>query len=240
MGACLLAIDTASDEMALALVTPQGQSHTWLEPGGALASGRLLPALARLMSDAGLAWSALDAIAFGAGPGAFTGLRTACSVAQGLALGLDRPVLPIDSLMVVADDARSQADQAEAAVGRWWAAVDARMDEIYAAQYQWETSGWQTLQAPALYAWPALARLWQAAPPGRVAGNALTVFSQRLPLLTTQGWPQMHDRASALLRLARAAWQQGAATEAAQALPVYLRDKVALTTAERAAGHGRS
>ena len=113
----LLALDTATETMALALCTP-AQLRGQQEAGGALSSARLLPAIQALLADAGLALADLDAIAYGRGPGAFTGLRTACAVAQGLGFGANRPLLAIDSLMIVAEDARqhSGGDQ-------WWVAM---------------------------------------------------------------------------------------------------------------------
>src|SRR4051795_9258557 len=126
--ATLIAFDTATERMTIALrhgdrvVVHDGE-------GGARASATLLPAILALLDEAGIAIADLDAIAFGRGPGAFTGLRTACSVAQGLAFGAGKPVLPIDSLLVVAEAARGGAP-----AFRTWAAIDARMDQVYAAE----------------------------------------------------------------------------------------------------------
>jgi len=229
MTPCLLALDCATERLAVALVA--GERHWGAEEeGGARASQRVLPLAFELLDKAGLAVRDLDAVAFGRGPGAFTGLRTACSVAQGLALGIGCPVLPIESLLLAADDARAQAGGDD-----WWVAVDARMDEAYAAAYRWRVGGWHTVREPALWALPALAEAWRAEPPKRIAGNALLAFGARLPVAGAVRVDAAHDRAAALARLARQAWAQGAAIDAALALPLYLRDKVALTTAERAA-----
>src|ERR671938_374059 len=106
----LLAFDTATEQMSIALrVGPVQLVHE--SAGGALASAALIPSIMRLLADAGIGLHALDAIAFGRGPGAFTGLRTACAAAQGLALGAGLPVLPIDTLLAVAEDARGDAAQ---------------------------------------------------------------------------------------------------------------------------------
>jgi len=231
MDPCLLALDSSTDALALALHTPQGR---WQlnEPGGAAASARIVPAVRELLQQAGVGLAALDAIAFGAGPGAFTGLRTACAVAQGLAFGAGKPVLPLDSLQIVAEDAWGTAP---AAAGLHWVAVDARMDEAYAAAYNRTTDGgWSAAVAPALYTLPALAEAWQQHPPAAIAGNALAVFRGRLPSTGASCVPELSDRASALGRLARQAWRRGGAIDPALALPLYLRDKVALTTEERA------
>lgn len=231
MPACLLAIDSSTERLCLAL---QAGEHacTHEQSGGALASAQLLPQLVAMLADAGVAWQALDAVAFARGPGAFTGLRTACAVAQGLALGAGKPVLPIDSLMLVADDARGALEPAPADI---WVAMDARMGEVYAARYQWQRDAWQVLDAPALYELDALHARWQATPPAVVAGSALDAFGERLHTGAALRVPQEHDRPAALLRLAQAAWRSGAAVDAAEALPLYLRDKVASTTAEREA-----
>jgi tRNA threonylcarbamoyladenosine biosynthesis protein TsaB len=231
MDPCLLALDSSTDALALALHTAQGRWHV-NEAGGAAASARIVPAARALLSQAGIGLPALDAIAFGAGPGAFTGLRTACAVAQGLAFGAVKPVLALDSLMIVAEDAWGlQA----AARGLHWVAVDARMDEVYAAAYtRLAEGGWATAVAPALYTLAALADAWRREPPAAISGNALTVFRGRLADTGAPGVPAMTDRAAALGRVASQAWRRGVAIDPAEALPLYLRDKVALTTEERA------
>jgi tRNA threonylcarbamoyladenosine biosynthesis protein TsaB len=230
----ILALDTSTERLALSLQAPGGP-WTVLAEGGAQASATLLPQVHALMARAGLQMTELDAIAFGQGPGAFTGLRTACAVAQGLAFGLGKPVLPVDSLLVVAEDARlrhfARADTLDIAV-----VMDARMNEAYAGRYRWARDAWHTLQAPGLYALPVLAQVWADGGVQAVAGSALAAFGDRVP------WPdaasrvaQEHDRARALLNLAVRAARAGAGVDAALALPIYLRDKVAQTTQEREA-----
>jgi tRNA threonylcarbamoyladenosine biosynthesis protein TsaB len=226
----LVAIDTSTERLVLAVGTPAG-AYTRDEEGGARASARLLPALLELLAEAGLGWAEVDAVAYARGPGAFTGLRAACAVAQGLALGLARPLLAIDSLQIVAEAARAQGAGDAVAV-----AVDARIEEVYAARYRHDGQRWQTEQPPALWPLAALAEHWHAAPPAAVAGSAPAAYGERLPLPPTCArWPAPGDRAGALLRLAHAAWATGPRLDAADALPLYLRDKVALTTAERTA-----
>jgi tRNA threonylcarbamoyladenosine biosynthesis protein TsaB len=223
----LLAFDTSTESMSIALHLPQGVL-TRDSAGGAQASARLIPDILALLAEAGCTLAELDAIAFGRGPGAFTGLRTACSVAQGLAFGAGKPVLPVDSLMLVAQDAHNQQPVADV-----WVAMDARMDEIYAGAYRWQGARWSVQRAPALYAVDALNAAWQAAPPTVVAGSALQAFGDRLNTASALTWPQPRSRAAALAQLAQQLWADGAAVDAAQALPIYLRDKVAQTTAER-------
>ncbi|WOB07832.1 tRNA (adenosine(37)-N6)-threonylcarbamoyltransferase complex dimerization subunit type 1 TsaB [Piscinibacter gummiphilus] len=228
----LLAFDTSTDAMSLALLTPQGR-RARDEAGGAKASARLLPELLAMLADAGSTLQELDAIAFGCGPGAFTGLRTACSVAQGLAFGASKPVVPVDSLLIVAQDARTQlADDAPAEL---WVAMDARMDEVYAGAYRWESGRWTVLSAPALYSVEALNAAWQSAPPTLVAGSALDAFGERLALGAAATVPRERSRAAALIEVAAQLLAEGRTVDATHALPVYLRDKVAQTTQEREA-----
>lgn len=231
MGPRLLALDTSTDRLAAGLIVG-GQEWTANESGGARASSRLIAVALELLSGAGQSVRDLDAIAYGAGPGAFTGLRSACAVAQGLAFGAGRPVLAVDSLMIVAEDAAAQLGATDGAL---WVAMDARIDEIYAARYRRAADAWQTLTEPALYPAAALAARWAAAPPQIVAGSAVTAFAGRLPLGAARLVPHERNRAGALLALARQQWHAGRTIDPAQALPVYLRDKVALTSAERAA-----
>jgi tRNA threonylcarbamoyladenosine biosynthesis protein TsaB len=192
----------------------------------------------------------LQAIAFGSGPGAFTGLRTACAVAQGLGLGLGVPVLPVDSLLLVAEDARLQwlGQQGAAAAGPLTVDVvmDARMNEVYAGRYRWAplpagpasapapAGPWHVLQAPqlcSLAGWSG----WAAEPAvDVVAGSALQAFADRMALPPhLLRLPAEENRAAALLRLALRGWAAGQAVDPAQAVPLYGRDKVAQTTLER-------
>jgi tRNA threonylcarbamoyladenosine biosynthesis protein TsaB len=184
-----------------------------------------------LLGRAGLTLADLQAIAFGCGPGAFTGLRTACAVVQGLAVGARLPVMPIDSLLIVAQDAAHQRPADVAAdVG---VVMDARMGELYAARYRRAGTGWQVLMAPVLIDPAALVGHWTAAPPTVLAGSGVTMLEGlRAGAFVL---PETRDRAAALLDLAQMAWTAGSAIDAAQALPTYLRDKVALTSDERQA-----
>ena len=259
MTPCLLALDTSTDLLAAGLLTPGG-AFCVNQPGGALASSRLIPALMQLLAQGGVGFADLQAIAFGQGPGAFTGLRTACAVAQGLALAHNTPVLAIDSLLIVAEDARQQAGTTPPGPGGaadWWVVMDARMGEAYAAAYFYDhghdhndhheqaaradppgglgRAGWQVRVAPQLWTLAALADAWRAAPPQRVAGSGVAAFADTLPWAQAARWPGSADRAGALLRLAHAAWREGRCSNADQALPLYLRDKVAQTSAERLA-----
>jgi tRNA threonylcarbamoyladenosine biosynthesis protein TsaB len=229
-----LAFDTSTDRMSVA-VTDGVRTWEHSGPGGAQASTTLIPAVLALLADAGLALGELDAIAFGRGPGSFTGLRTACAVAQGLALGArdgaGMPVLPIDTLMAVAEEARFQRDGAQAAAKPLTvtALLDARMDEMYVQSFQFRGGQYRAL------AECELVRPEAFVPPSAVdvlAGNVFSVYADRLPA----GMPTRAEAlptAAALLRLAPALAAAGQCVPADLALPLYVRDKVALTTQER-------
>lgn len=235
-----LAFDTSTDVMSLA-VAHGGQIWTQTLPGGAQASSGLIPAVMAMLSEAELPLASLDAIVFGRGPGSFTGLRTACAVAQGLAFGADLPVLPVDTLLAVAEEARwAQVQKGVIEANDQLtvlALLDARMDEVYSAAYRWQ------LSATGQGTWQEAARLQVCAPEKlhlpdgqRVlqAGNAFAAYGDRLPQLATDAWRcEALPTAAALLRLAPALWAQGVAVPAEQAMPLYIRDKVANTTAER-------
>lgn len=223
----LLAFDTSTELLSIALQPGAGQpvlEHAGA--GGAQASASLIPAIEHLLARAGLALRELDAIAFGRGPGSFTGLRTACAVAQGLAFGAGRPVLPIDTLLAVAEDAHGRTGATEVV-----AVLDARMGEVYWAAYRRQASGaWTTETAPRLCRPEAV-----EAPAGwTIAGN--------VPAMPVPGDGPRVDAlptAAALLRLAPAELALHHAGRAQDALPLYIRDKVAQTTEERAAERAR-
>ncbi|HEX4509483.1 MAG TPA: tRNA (adenosine(37)-N6)-threonylcarbamoyltransferase complex dimerization subunit type 1 TsaB [Burkholderiaceae bacterium] len=242
----LLAIDSATERLALAAIDDgrvsgaeplrRERCRVAVEevPGGAMASTVALPLLARLLAAQGWSFADLDAVAFGQGPGAFTGLRTACAVAQGLAYGQDIPVVPIDSLALVAEDARAQLGASAIGDEPVWVAMDARMDEIYAGCYAPDVDGgWRTEMAPKLLSVEALAARWSEAPPSFVTGTALNVFGERLAVRGARRVAQEVSRGAALGWLAAWGFAHGAGVPAASALPVYVRDKVAQTTAER-------
>jgi tRNA threonylcarbamoyladenosine biosynthesis protein TsaB len=234
----LLAIDTGTEFLSVAACR-SGVAEPWAQQsaGGARASSELLPAVLRLLAQAEMPLTTLDALVFGAGPGSFTGLRTACSVVQGLALGAQRPVLPVDSLLAVAEDARHRACP-DASSLHVVALLDARMDEMYCAHYAYAAGQWQMLQdsyllRPEDLALPAS----DTAVPWLLAGNVFEVYATRLPEAALQAATVVSalPTAQAMLRLAPALLQAGGAVDAALAMPRYVRDKVAKTTAERMA-----
>ena len=232
MSARLLALDSSTEQLAVG-VAAGAREWTRVVPGGAHASQHIIGLAMQGLDACGIRVQQLEAIAFGVGPGAFTGLRCACAVAQGLAFGTAKPVLAIDSLMIVAESARAALPPG---VDELWVAMDARMDELYAARYRVDGERWQVLNTPALYALSTLYARWRDEPPRAVAGNAGQAFGERLPLLGAAPLPT-GDRAHALLTLAQHAHADGAAMDPERASPLYLRDKVAWTTAERVARH---
>jgi tRNA threonylcarbamoyladenosine biosynthesis protein TsaB len=218
----LLAFDTSTETMSIAVASG---AQLWRHSGrgGPLASSALIPAILALLAQAGVDLRDLDAIAFGHGPGSFTGLRTACSVAQGLAFGAGVPVLGVDTLMAVAEQARAQEGCTQVL-----AVLDARMDQVYAGAYEFARGAWSrrgefSLDQPQALVLPSG---WT------LAGNAFDAYGERLP----QGRRlSCLPDAAALLRLAPALLASGQAVPADRALPLYIRDKVAQTTDERAA-----
>ena len=236
----LLAFDTSTDVMSMAVSRwVDGAPRVWQKegPGGALASSGLIQGLLDLLQQADISLKSLDAICFGSGPGSFTGLRTACSVAQGLAFGAELPVLPIPSLLAVAEEARHSALPQNQAV-KIIALLDARMDEMYGASYAFDGQRWADIQAPCLLS-PAGLQAWESAHSTRSdawAGNVFEVYSDRLPVRLDSHARRISalPTASAMLRLAPGLIDAGLRVAAEQAMPIYIRDKVAKTTEERA------
>ncbi|HJP99048.1 MAG TPA: tRNA (adenosine(37)-N6)-threonylcarbamoyltransferase complex dimerization subunit type 1 TsaB [Rhodanobacteraceae bacterium] len=233
----ILAIETATEACSVALF--HGDA---LIDRSEMAPRRhaelVLPMAESLLAEAGITRGQLDAIAVGRGPGAFTGVRLAISVAQGLALALDVPVLPVSSLAALA----MQAPDNGAAV---LAAIDARRGEIYAGAFEKGTEGTRSeldslrplfeecvvsaeaLALPKARAWNVIGSGWQ------VHGRAIREHLPGAPLWADgRRYPQARDVA----RLAAPAFAAGKGVPPEQALPVYLRDKVALTLVEQRSG----
>lgn len=194
-------------------------------------SERLLPWANQLLAEAGSSLKELDGIGFGAGPGGFTGLRLACGVVQGLACGLDIPVVPVGTLAALA---------LEAGDGRVLACLDARMNEVYVASYVVAGETVTEIMAPKVGA-GRTALLpegdgWRGAGDGFAAYGE--VLQQRMGGRLVGVDAGLLPTAAAVARLAAPVLGRGAGVPASQALPFYVRDKVALTTAERLAQGG--
>ena len=228
-----LAFDTSTDVLSIGVAVGEDMQIRTLA-GGAQSSDTLIPTAMAMLAQAGMGLSQLDAIVFGRGPGSFTGLRTACAVAQGLAFGADIPVLPIDTLLAVAEEARVQAQVQEPLTVL--ALLDARMDEVYSAAYGWDGQRW-TASSPLQVCTPQQVALPAAAVERLLlAGNVFEHYGERLPAAERV---QALPTAAALLRLAPALLAAGQAVPAEQAMPLYIRDKVAQTTAEREAAKAK-
>ncbi len=222
----LLALDTSTEHCSVALWL-DGGVHADAVHAGQRHSALLLPMIDRLLAGAQIRLTGLDAIAFGEGPGSFTGLRIACGVAQGLAFGADLPVIGIGTLVALAE-----ASAANDAV----CCLDARMQEVYFAAYRRAGAAWQTVVPPGLFAPERVPALPEAEWVG--CGNAFIVYPDALGC-------GLGDRVSTIARevsvphareiaiLAAAEVARGRARPADEALPVYIRDKVALTVEEQ-------
>jgi tRNA threonylcarbamoyladenosine biosynthesis protein TsaB len=230
----LLAFDTSTDTMSIA-VQHGNAVFTHTGAGGAQASATLIPAIEALMQQAGLQYTQLDAIAFGRGPGSFTGLRTACSVVQGLAFGADVKVLPVDTLLAVANEAHFLAQAQGLDASRILAALDARMGEVYAYNYDFDSTSSAIYHGYSLKTPQNLLENLDSQPT-LLAGNIRPALDAQLPD-QIKALPHLAclPTATALLRLAPSLITAGGLAEAQGALPLYIRDKVALTTAEREA-----
>lgn len=222
----IAAIETSSELASVALLC--GDQLSSRESSGAQThSMTVLGMLQDLLREQGITLGQCDALAFGAGPGSFTGVRTACGLTQGLAFGAKLPVVPVVTLLAMADSARAQG-----AGDNIIAVLDARMGEVYWAQYRFDGQ-WQTLSKPCLSA-PEQVHLSDSS---SAVGNGLAAYADRFTgLLQLPRWPELMPHASQIALLGRQFAQQGLAVHAREAQPLYLRNKIALTTAERMAG----
>ncbi|HEU4622316.1 MAG TPA: tRNA (adenosine(37)-N6)-threonylcarbamoyltransferase complex dimerization subunit type 1 TsaB [Burkholderiaceae bacterium] len=223
-GPAILVFDASTEVVNIGL-TARGKVFSRTMAGGAESSRTLLPGIETLLEDAGLTLSALDAIGFGAGPGSFTGVRSATAVAQALSFASGRALIQIGSL-----DALAHSDESDA---RWIvAALDARMSEVYYALYRRDAGVLINQIAPSV-ATPQAAREQLDAVTSsswRAVGAALLL---RGTAVDTDNPKTL--AADMLIERALDAYARGALIDAANAQPLYVRDKVALTTTEREA-----
>lgn len=225
----ILALETSTEYCSVAL-SQAGSKLERFELVGQKHSELLMPMLDGLLKASGVTLAELDGIAFGCGPGSFTGVRIACGVTQGLAFGAGLPVAGVCTLLALA-----QAQYELAGRRRVVAALDARMNEVYFAAYERIAEGWTTVCEPCLCKPEDAPELpggdWFGAGSGFAAhGEALRArYAGQLADVDGAAVPQ----AAAIAALGEAMFARGAGVAAAQAVPLYLRDKVALKTAER-------
>jgi tRNA threonylcarbamoyladenosine biosynthesis protein TsaB len=222
-GMRVLAIETSTEHCSVAL--QQGDetlSHS--ELAGQRHSEILLAMIDRLLAEAGCSFQDLDGIAFGAGPGSFTGVRIAASVTQGLALGLQTPVMPVCTLEALAEASGHD---------RVACALDARLDEVYFAAYERRGEGWEAIVEPCLSVIGELASLPADGWTGVGSGFAILEGELAHHLQLVQTKPEQFPQARAVAALGTRLLSQGGGMDAAEAQPIYLRNKVAMTTVER-------
>jgi tRNA threonylcarbamoyladenosine biosynthesis protein TsaB len=228
----ILAIETSSELASCALLRGRVVLHR-ASSGVRTHSQAILPMVQQLLQEAGITLKECVAIAYGCGPGSFTGVRTACGIAQGLAFGAGLPVVPVVTLAALAHACHQRTGADDILV-----VSDARMGEVYWAQYRFDSvDGWRIVVAPTL-AKPA--DVCPQGTPDAVCGNGWVVHADALAgvvrsdLLPDARMELMPD-AIGIAQLARIAFASGAVLPAAQAQPLYLRNKIAFTTDERRA-----
>ena len=234
----VLAIDTANQQCSAAILTRDGTvSVMKSETVGNKHAERILPMIDELLVEAGLKKKDMALVAFGAGPGSFTGLRVACGVAQGIAWGLKTKTAPVSSLEA---DAWAAALEAKLPAGRRIAVMnDARMHECYAAVYETQGEGerLRPVTAPLLVK-PHEARAWLAGEKAdALCGTARSAYAEEMAIdEVVDVLPVPETMILTMARLALLEDAAGRTVEPALAAPLYVRDRVALTIAERARG----
>ena len=224
-GLNLLAFDTSTEYCSVALLHDEELTHRETH-AVQRHSELILPMIEDLLAAAGLALGRLDGIAFGAGPGSFTGLRIACGVAQGLALGAGLPVIPVGTLAALAQ---------EAGAPRVIACLDARMGEIYHAAYRRDAGHWSEIVPPSVG--PAQSAPVLEGDGWFGCGSGFAVYAEALAKRyggQLDGVaPTLHPHARSIARLAVPMLAAGGGLPAEQAAPIYVRDKVALKMHEQ-------
>lgn len=225
----ILALDTSTEFLSLALCI-DGKNYTRDIHAGQTHSQQTLPELRELLDEAGVALQTLDGIAFGEGPGSFTGLRIGCGVAQGLAFGANLPVVGVSTLLALAHGAFVES-HAQKVI----ACLDARMGEIYHAAYERSGDAWHEICAPSLckaenaptltgQGWVGAGSAW-----GVYADQLNSYYAQQLASIM----PEVNPKALIIAQLAEPLFRAGLGRPAQEAAPVYIRNKIALKMSER-------
>ncbi len=226
----LLALDTSTEYLSLALQL-NGTTLRYDALAGQGHSQQILPQIRALLDEANIELADLEGIAFGAGPGSFTGVRIACGVAQGLAFGANLPVVGVNTLMALAESIFK-----ENAINKVIACLDARMGEIYHAAFEKHDGVWQEISVSGLFK-PQNAPVitnenWVG------AGSGWLTYGEHLGAVyrsqVKQIFPHALPTAAAVLAIATPLFAAGLGKSAHDAAPIYIRNKVALKTAERA------
>jgi len=224
----LLAIDTSTDFCSVA--ASRGDAlFSRHERAGQRQAETILGMVDEVLVEARIELAQIQGIAYGAGPGSFTGLRIAAGVTQGLALARGIGVIGVGSLLALSEEAGKDG------AGRMIACLDAHMGEVYHAAYRRAGDGWEEVSAPGLYRPEAV-----PVAPGRDwtgCGDGFAAYRERLAARLGECVaairPEATPSARAVLKLAIPRFAAGEAKDAATAVPLYLRDKVALKTSER-------
>jgi tRNA threonylcarbamoyladenosine biosynthesis protein TsaB len=216
----IIAIETSSETASCALLRGDAVISR-LSNGVRTHSQSILPMIQELLAEAGISLQECDAVAYGSGPGSFTGVRTACGVAQGLAFGGKLPAVPVVTLDAMALACHQQHGAADVLV-----VLDARMGEVYWAQYRFENG------QPVAVLPPVLSAPGEVKPQGTpvACGNGLSAYAEAFP---AGGYAEVMPHAMQIAQLAAVAFAAGRTVAAADAQPLYLRNKVAYTQAER-------
>jgi tRNA threonylcarbamoyladenosine biosynthesis protein TsaB len=221
----ILTLDTSTEYCSVALLR---DGEVWNQEilAGQQHSTLILPMVSQALAEAGLTLTQLDGIAFGAGPGSFTGLRIACGVTQGLAFGADLPVMGISTLEALAQETGNK---------RVITVLDARMKEIYHAAYEKTTEGWRAVSVPFLC-------LPRDAPPvpgdgWTGCGSGFDIYDEALRAryggCVSHIISGLRPNARAMAQLAAPRFAEGLGIDPADAAPLYIRNKVALKEKER-------
>jgi tRNA threonylcarbamoyladenosine biosynthesis protein TsaB len=229
----ILAIETSSELASCALLSGD-MLITRASSGVRTHSQSILPMVQEVLAEAGVKLNDCAAIAFGAGPGSFTGVRTACGIAQGLAFGAGLPAVPVVTLAAMALACRQQTGAAHVL-----AVLDARMGEVYWAQYSFDDTdadACREVSAPALCAPGDVAPL-PTATPLAACGNGFSAYAEAFAgrAFASGALAGLMPHAGQVAQLARIELALGRGVKAAEAQPLYLRNKIAFTSAERQA-----
>jgi tRNA threonylcarbamoyladenosine biosynthesis protein TsaB len=236
----ILAIDTTSAWCSVALSIADAAPLVRHQKASAGASQLLLPWVKELLTEASIELSSLDAIAVGVGPGAFTGVRLGVAVVQGLATAAKLPVLPVASLDAISSQLVLKPEFINASVQEFIVAVDARMGEVYWAKYQIVSNQLPQRQGEIHLTPPELVDLENVE---CLAGSAITEFGERLFASTHDRFrisildPEIGVDAQGVLACAQEMWKEGLQKNVHMLEPLYIRNKVALTSIERSQQH---